>query len=89
MRARYSSYVTGDVDFLRTSAVKEIADDFDEKMSKAWSASSEWHGLEIIRTERGGANDTDGVVEFRALYTANRRLEVRRRRAGERHAGGP
>ena len=71
MRARYSSYVTGDVDFLRTSAVKEVADDFDEKMSKAWSASSEWHGLEIIRTERGGAGDTDGVVEFRALYTAN------------------
>ena len=71
MRARYSSYVTGDVEFLRTSATKDVADDFDEKMSKAWSASSEWHGLEIIRTERGGAKDKDGIVEFRALYTAN------------------
>ena len=71
MRARYSSYVTGDVDFLRSSATKEVQAEFDEKASKAWSAAAKWHGLEIIRTERGGAGDSDGVVEFRALYTAN------------------
>ncbi|MBR3220640.1 MAG: YchJ family protein [Kiritimatiellae bacterium] len=71
MRARYASYVTGDVGFLKTSATKEVQAEFDEAASKAWSASAEWHGLEIIRTERGGTGDSDGVVEFRALYTAN------------------
>lgn len=71
MRARYSSYVTGDVDFLRTSAVKAIQEQFDEEVSKAWSASAEWHGLEIIKTEKGGPRNKTGVVEFRALYTAN------------------
>ncbi len=71
MRARYASYVTGDVDFLRSSATKEVQKEFDEETSRAWSAAARWHGLEILRTERGGAGDDDGVVEIRALYTAN------------------
>ena len=71
MRARYSSYVTGDIGFLKTSATKAVQEEFDEQASKAWSAAARWHGLEILRTERGGAGDDDGVVEFRALYTAN------------------
>jgi SEC-C motif-containing protein len=71
MRARYSSYVTGDVGFLRTSATKAVQEDFDENASRAWSNAAEWHGLEIISTERGQPGDDDGVVEFRALYSAN------------------
>ena len=71
MRARYSSYVTGDVEFLRESATQEVRDEFDEKASRAWSAAATWHGLEIVRTEGGGEGDKKGTVEFRALYTAN------------------
>jgi len=71
MRARYSSYVTGDVEFLRSSAVQAIREVFDLEASKAWSAQSRWHGLEVMRTEKGGEKDDTGVVEFRALYTAN------------------
>ena len=71
MRARYTSYVTGEVGFLRQSATKAGQEEFDEDASRAWSRAATWHGLEIIRTEKGGAKDDDGVVEFRALYTAN------------------
>jgi len=71
MRARYTSYVTGDVDFLRLSATAEVQAEFDEQASKAWSKAAQWHGLEILRTEKGGKDDTEGLVEFRALYTAN------------------
>ena len=71
MRARYSSYATGDVGFLKTSMVEEAQADFDEASSKAWSEAARWHGLEIISTEKGGPADDDGVVVFRALYTAN------------------
>lgn len=71
MRARYTSYVTGDVGFLKASAVPAIQEQFDEEASKAWSASAQWHGLEIISTEKGGPRNKTGVVEFRALYTAN------------------
>ena len=71
MRARYSSYVTGDIGFLKSSATKAVQEEFDEATSRAWSSASTWHGLEIIKTEGGQAGDSEGVVEFRALYTAN------------------
>lgn len=71
MRARYTSYVTGDVDFLRTSATKAVQEEFDPVASKHWSEMATWHGLEIIKTEKGGKDDTEGTVEFRALYSAN------------------
>ena len=71
MRARYSSYVTGDIEFLKTSATQAVQEQFDEEASKAWSAAAEWHGLEILRTELGQKGDKTGIVEFRALYTAN------------------
>ena len=71
MRARYTSYVTGDIGFLKSSATKSVQDEFDEEASRAWSAASTWHGLEVIKTEGGGPGDDEGVVEFRALYTAN------------------
>lgn len=71
MRARYTSYVIGAIDFLRSSSTHAIQEEFDEEESKAWSRAAEWHGLEIIKTEKGLAADKEGVVEFRALYTAN------------------
>ena len=71
MRARYSSYVTGDIQFLKSSATQAVQEEFDEQASTAWSNAAEWHGLEIIRCEEGQKGDKKGVVEFRALYTAN------------------
>ncbi|MGN0855751.1 MAG: YchJ family protein [Kiritimatiellia bacterium] len=71
MRARYSAYVTEHIQFLRTSAVRAVQEEFDERTSTLWSRSAKWHGLEILRTEKGQPGDTTGVVEFRATYTAN------------------
>ena len=70
MRARYSAYVVGNVEFLKTSVIDEAQKEFDYNVSQAWSQSSTWHGLEILRVEKGGPDDTTGIVEFRARYTA-------------------
>ena len=74
MRARYTSYVTGAVEFLKTSSTSAAQAQCDLEASRAWSAAAEWHGLEIISTEKGGEQDATGVVEFRALYTANEKF---------------
>lgn len=71
MRARYSAYVSGDILFLKNSAILAVQKDFDEAAAKTWSQCSRWHGLEIVRTEGGQAGDKTGVVEFRALYSTN------------------
>ncbi len=74
MRARYSAYVTEQIPFLKASATKAIQEEFDEEASRNWSRAAEWHGLEIVRTEGGQPGDKKGLVEFRAIYTANNEL---------------
>jgi len=64
MRARYCAYALGQVQFLKTSATKQVQEEFDEEASSAWSRSARWHGLEIIKAE-------GDIVEFRANYTVN------------------
>ena len=68
MRARYSSYATGEIMFLKTSATAAGQTEFDEQSSRAWSKAATWHGLEIVRAEENG---DEATVEFRALYSAN------------------
>jgi SEC-C motif-containing protein len=68
MRARYSAYATGNVDFIIKSHDPERAKEVDRKNTETWSKQSEWLGLEILSTEQGGPADETGVVEFVARY---------------------
>ena len=63
MRARYSAYVLHRGDFLLESwhpDTRPAVLDFD--------TGTQWLGLEIVRTEAGGALDATGMVEFRARF---------------------
>jgi len=71
MRARYSAYANGHVDFLFDSSGEDIQKDFDHDGTKAWAEKSTWNGLDILRTEAGTEKDTEGVVEFVARYATN------------------
>ncbi len=71
MRARYTAYATQNMDFLYLSGGPEVRASFDRNMCMEWSKSAEWQGLEVIATERGGAGDSDGIVEFKANYSVN------------------
>jgi SEC-C motif-containing protein len=55
-----------------------------------WSRESEWGGLELIDTFRGGPKDDEGVVEFMAWYTPSdedEEVEHHERAYFERHDG--
>ncbi len=71
MRARYSAYVTGNIDFIESTHSPEKRDNLDVEGTRQWSSDSEWLGLEIIETTKGGPHDTEGTVEFKALYSQN------------------
>jgi SEC-C motif-containing protein len=64
MRSRYTAYVRGEIDYIVSSHAAATRDQIDRPAATAWSRDTTWLGLEIIATERGGPNDTDGVVEF-------------------------
>ena len=63
MRSRYTAYVTGDVAYLLATwhpSTRPAAPELDPDLA--------WRSLEVMRTERGGPLDREGVVEFRARY---------------------
>lgn len=63
MRSRYTAFAVGDRDYLLRSwhpDTRPAALDLDPDIR--------WRFLEIVRTERGGPFDSDGVVEFAAHH---------------------
>jgi SEC-C motif-containing protein len=68
MRARYTAYALGEVDFIMDTHTPEAAKDVDRKSTEAWSKNSNWLGLEVLKTEGGGPDDETGIVEFVARY---------------------
>jgi len=95
MRARYSAYVTGAVDFLGVSLIAGDRSEFDAAGARNWSQKAAWQGLEILATERGGEEDAEGTVEFVARYKIDdvdqehhERARFVRESGGWRYAGG-
>ncbi|MCL2267919.1 MAG: YchJ family protein [Chitinispirillia bacterium] len=76
MRARYSAYVKGAVEFVISSTYPDRRSECDEKAIRSWSANSEWTGFEIVSTDKGGAGDKEGQVEFIARFTEDRMKKV-------------
>ncbi len=68
MRARYSAYATKNVDFVYSSSCGAAKKEFDRPSTEKWAENSEWKGLTILSTEGGAEGDTEGKVEFLAVY---------------------
>lgn len=66
MRSRYSAYAKGEIAWIMQSCVRD--ENIDEEATRRWSEGAEWKGLRIVRTEKGGPADGEGVVEFVASY---------------------
>jgi len=71
MRARYTAHDQVAVDFLFSSIHPDHRKGFDHNGTRDWAAKSDWLGLEVVDTEGGEANDTEGEVEFIARYRLN------------------
>ncbi|WP_400998017.1 YchJ family protein [Agromyces sp. GXQ0307] len=63
MRSRYTAFVVGDRAYLLATWHPSTRPDRLEL-----DAELSWRALEIVRTERGGPLDREGLVEFAARY---------------------
>lgn len=82
MRARYSAYAMHEIAFIASSCLKENDEDsIDMDETRRWSEESEWLGLRIVRTEKGGVNDTEGLVEFTATFKKKGLKDVHKEQA--------
>lgn len=68
MRSRYTAFVRQEIDYILESVAPERRKEFDRKGIEEWSKKSEWKGLEIVSTEKGGPGDETGKVEFIATF---------------------
>jgi len=72
MRARYTAYAKGKIDFIMDSHIPSDRDNLSREDITLWSSSSEWQGLEILNTSKGTESDSKGTVEFKAHYMQDR-----------------
>ncbi len=71
MRSRYTAYVKKELAWLRDSLHPGQRAHFDEASSRTWAERAQWHGIDILRTEKGGTTDEEGTVEFVVSFTEN------------------
>ena len=69
MRARYTAYVKGAIQFILDTTLEEKRKECDEKAIQNWSKNSIWHNLEILTTRNGSPEHSEGMVEFIAHFT--------------------
>jgi SEC-C motif-containing protein len=69
MRARYSAFVTGAIDFIVSSTHSRTRKEIDLDFTREWSQTSEWRGLQIFETKE--VNDHKAFVSFEAQYSQN------------------
>ena len=88
MRSRYAAYALGNVGYIVETHDPEKRTEVDRKNTELWSKQSEWLGLEVLATEKGGPSDETGFVEFVARYKL-RGVTVNHRERAEfrRHNG--
>jgi len=68
MRSRYAAYVEHAIDYIMETCLQDDKERIDFQQTKNWSERSNWLGLKILSVEKGGITDTEGSVEFQALY---------------------
>jgi SEC-C motif-containing protein len=88
MRARYAAYALGEIDYILNTHDPETAKEVDRTNTELWSKSSKWLGLQILSTERGQPEDSEGTVEFLARYKLQGMTVSHRERATFRKVSG-
>ncbi len=88
MRSRYSAYVIEDIPYLASTLHPKERDDFDEAGAAKWAREANWQGLEVVRTDKGGADDSKGEVEFKVSYKRHGSPCVHHERAEFRKSEG-
>jgi SEC-C motif-containing protein len=88
MRSRYTAFVRGAIDYLIDTHDPSTRDAADRASIAKWSRETEWKGLEIVATERGGEDDDAGVVEFIARGVTRGKAFTQRERSRFRRMDG-
>ena len=79
MRARYSAFVTGAIDFIVASTHSRTRKEIDLSFIVEWSQTSTWRGLQILETKQ--VNDNKAFVSFEAQFTQHEKARTHREKS--------
>jgi len=79
MRARYSAFVTQEIDFIVASTHSRTRKDIDLTFIREWSETSTWHGLEILETKQ--VNENKAFVSFEAQFAQGDEVQHHREKS--------
>lgn len=68
MRSRYAAYALGNLDYIEATCAGPAAVAFDRAEAEVLKLGTKWLGLDIVKTAKGRAGDSDGTVSFTARY---------------------
>jgi SEC-C motif-containing protein len=86
MRARYSAFATGAIDFIVASTHSHARRELEIKEIREWSEESTWRGLQIIDTKL--IDDDHASVSFEAQFTQGGADQNHREKALFEREGG-
>jgi len=71
LRARYTAFTRGDVDYILDSHHSKTVGDVKREEIEDWSKNSKWLGLKVVQSEAGTTADDQGTIIFCAQYEAD------------------
>ena len=69
MRARYTAFVLGEIEYLVDTLSLDIRGDFDRIEAENTAGDAKWQGLDVRAVTDGGEDDEIGSVEFVARFS--------------------
>ena len=86
MRARYSAFASGAIDFIVASTHSSTRQEVDIPYTTDWSQNSTWQGLQIIETKE--VDENRSLVSFEAKFTQNGKEQTHREKSVFEREGG-
>ncbi len=68
MKSRYFAYTSQNIDYIMNTHDPDTLSEISKEVLTEWSIHSKWISLEILDCKKGEKNDSEGIVEFKAIY---------------------
>ena len=81
MRSRYSAFVQADIDYILATYASKTRPVEERDDILKWTQSVKWLGLEVLKTEKGEVNDSEGWVEFKACFKEDGQNQIMHERS--------
>jgi len=88
LRSRYTAHVKENVDYIIKTVHPAKRKENDRKSIQEWSENTEWQKLEIIDVTKGGIDDSEGRIEFKAHFKGEKGNDIHHELSRFKKSGG-